>query len=143
MDPPPDFQQAFQEARKLQAQGRLREAEQLYRQLTAPGEHRETVLRALVELYLQAHRPKEVIDTLVALTEEVPDSLYYYARLASLLDGLGHTDAAIGHYPRLLKRQPELRDRSGEHRPLLHAARTPDGALVGLSRREHLYRRLR
>ncbi len=108
MNPPPDFQPAFQQARELHAQGRLREAEQLYRQLTAPGEHRERVLRALVELYMQARRPKDVIDTLVALTEEVPDSPYYYARLATVLDGLGRTDAAIEHYLRLLTRQPGM-----------------------------------
>lgn len=108
MNPLPDFKPAFQRAQELHAQGRLMEAEQAYRQLMAPGEHRETVLRTLVELYMQARRPKEVIATLVALTEEVPDSLYYYARLASLLDGLGHTEAAISHYLRLLKRQPRM-----------------------------------
>ena len=105
---PPDLQSAFQRARELHARGRLQEAEEIYRQLTAAGEHREAVLRSLVELYMQARRPQDAIDTLVALTEEVPDSLYYYARLAVLLDGLGHTDAAIGHYRRLLKRQPRM-----------------------------------
>jgi len=42
------------------------------------------------------------------LTEEVPDKLYYYARLGALLDGIGETEAAIGHYLRLLERQPGL-----------------------------------
>lgn len=108
MSPPPDFKLAFQLARELQARGRFTEAEQSYRQLTTPGEHRETVLRALVELYMEARRPGSAIDTLVALTEEVPDSLYYYARLASLLDELGRTEAAIAQYLRLLKRQPRM-----------------------------------
>ena len=100
------FQQAFERARQKHTQGRFTEAEQAYQQLANFGEQRETVLRALVELYLQTRQTSEAIDTLVALTEEVPDKLYYYARLAGLLDGLGQTDAAIGHYQRLLKRQP-------------------------------------
>ena len=92
----------------MHAQGRFTEAEQAYQQLVNSGEQRESVLRALVELYIQTRQVSEAIDTLVALTEEVPDKLYYYARLAGLLDGLGQTDAAIGHYRRLLKRQPGL-----------------------------------
>ena len=100
------FQQAFERARQKHAQGLFTEAEQAYQQLANSGEQREYVLRALVELYLQTRQVNEAIDTLVALTEEVPDKLYYYARLAGLLHGLGQTDAAIGHYQRLLKRQP-------------------------------------
>ena len=102
------FQQAFERARQKHAQGRFTEAEQAYQQLVNSGEQRESVLRAMVELYLQTRQVNEAIDTLVALTEEVPDNLYYYARLAGLLDGLGQTDAAIGHYQRLLTRQPGL-----------------------------------
>ena len=101
-----EFQQAFERARQKHAQGLFTEAEQAYQQLANSGEQREYVLRALVELYLQTRQVNEAIDTLVALTEEVPDKLYYYARLAGLLHGLGQTDAAIGHYQRLLKRQP-------------------------------------
>jgi tetratricopeptide (TPR) repeat protein len=104
----PDFASHFEHARKLHAEGRLAKAEQAYRQLLTPGKHREFVLQALTELYLQTRHPQKAIDTLVSLTEEVPDSLFYYARLASLLDGLGQTDAAISHYQRLLKRQPEM-----------------------------------
>ena len=101
-----EFQQAFERARQKHARGLFTEAEQAYQQLANSGEQREYVLRALVELYLQTRQVDKAIDTLVALTEEVPDKLYYYARLAGLLDGLGQTDAAIGHYQRLLKRQP-------------------------------------
>jgi len=108
MNSPPDFEPAFEQARKLHAKGQLAEAERAYQHLATPGEHREFVLQALVDLYVQARRPKDAIDTLVALTEEVPDSLFYYARLASLLDGLGETDAAISQFLRLLERQPDL-----------------------------------
>ena len=45
---------------------------------------------------------------LVELTTRHPDELFYYAHLATLLDRLGDTDAAIGHYIRLLARQPEM-----------------------------------
>ena len=104
-----EFKEALQRAWDLHASGRLDEAEQVYKQLSPEtSEQREAVLRALVELYLQARRPAEAIGMLVALTEEVPDRLYYYARLASLLEGLGHIEAAIDHYLRLLQRQPGM-----------------------------------
>ena len=102
-----EFDQAFRHAHELQAQGRLNEAEQAYQDLAQIPEHRETVLRSLVELYLQSRRPREAVDTLVALTETVPDQLYYNSRLAALLEGLGEVDVAISHYQRLLQRHPE------------------------------------
>lgn len=106
--PVPDFNSAFARAQKLRAEGRLAEAEQAYQQLTAAGEHRESVLGALVELYLQAQRPQEAIDTLVALTREAPDELHYYAQLSSFLESIGQTEAAIDPYLRLLQRQPGM-----------------------------------
>lgn len=45
---------------------------------------------------------------LVRATDAHPDDLFYYAHLATLLDRLGDTDAAIRHYTRLLARQPDL-----------------------------------
>lgn len=105
-----DFTQAFQYARELQARGSSRKAERKYRELLARGENRELVLRALVDLCMEMRRAGDAIAHLAALTEEVPDRLHYVARLASLLDGLGRTDEAIGHYERLLERQPDLAD---------------------------------
>jgi tetratricopeptide (TPR) repeat protein len=104
------FEQAFRHARELQFSGRHADAEHAFRALEAPGPAREAVLRALVELYTQTDRAREAIDALVALTNEVPDRLYYYARLAAVLEGLGEFDTAIGHYQRLLQRQPRLAD---------------------------------
>ena len=50
----------------------------------------------------------EAANTLLVLVKEAPDSLHYCARLATLLDGMGQTEAAIDCYSRLLARQPEL-----------------------------------
>lgn len=105
-----DFEPAFARARELHAAGHLAEAERAYRRLDIPLAHRESVLRALAELYLQAGRHRDAIATLVALTDVVPDRLRYYALLAGVLDDLGRTDEAIGHYRRLLERQPALGD---------------------------------
>ena len=107
-EPAGDFMPEFARARNLHAQGKLDEAESAYRELLLRDGPRETVLRALVELFLQTRRAREAIDTLVALTEEVPDSLYYYARLGALLEGLDEPEVAIAHYERLLKRQPGM-----------------------------------
>ncbi len=98
----------LENARKQHAAGRFAEAEAAYRSLTEQEQHREAALRGLVEIYMQSRRPAEAIDALTALTEFVPDRLYYYARLGALLDGLGRTDAAIRCYRRLLARQPAL-----------------------------------
>lgn len=110
MNASPAFEQAFERARQLHARGSLRRAERVLQELLAGGEERESVLRALAELYLVARRTDDAIAALRALTREVPDRLFYYARLASLLDGLGRTDEAIAEYRRLLARRPELAD---------------------------------
>ena len=107
---PPEFAAAFQRARELHARGSLQEAERAYKELAAAGEHREPVLRAMVELYMGSGRTGDAIAGLVDLTREVPDRLYYFALLANLLDRQGQTAAAIDHYRRLLERQPELAD---------------------------------
>jgi tetratricopeptide (TPR) repeat protein len=106
----PEFVQALEYARALQARGSLRHAERKLKGLLAQGAEREPVLRALVDLYMEARRTDEVIAHLVALTEEVPDRLYYFARLGALLDGLGRSAEAIEHYHRLLARKPDLAD---------------------------------
>jgi len=112
MNQPQDYAQALERARNLHSDGRLPEAEQAYRQLATDGEpgapHREAALKMLAELYVQSRRPEETIATLVALTEEVPDSLQYYVHLSGLLEMVGRSDVAIGHYRRLLKRQPQM-----------------------------------
>ncbi len=61
-----------------------------------------------VEALLGQGRVREAVAMLVELTARHPDELFYYAHLATLLDRLGDTDAAIGHYTRLLARQPEM-----------------------------------
>ena len=103
-----DFKRKFERAAQLHDQGKFAEAEQAYRSLLAAGEYREQVLQALVDLHMHARQVDKVIDYLVALTEEVPDRLFYFSRLGALLDGLGRTDEAIGYYLRLLARQPEM-----------------------------------
>lgn len=108
MVPSPEFESAFARARHLHAQGRLTEAERLYRQLAAPGRQREIVLNSLAELYWQARRPKELIHTLDALLTEQPDSLRYCAMLADVLDRMGRTEEALDRYRRLLLRNPRM-----------------------------------
>ena len=101
-----EFQQALEQALKLQAQGDYKAAEKAYNEMSGSSENRETVLRALVELYMEFQRPIEAIETLKDLIEEVPDSLYYYNRLAAVLEGFGQLSAAIDYYEQYLQRQP-------------------------------------
>jgi tetratricopeptide (TPR) repeat protein len=106
---PGDLAPDLERAARLHAEGRIAEAEQAWRRIAAAGPrgaaHREAALKKLVELYIDARRPKETIAALVALTEEVPDQLQYYVHLAGALETMGRSDLAIGHYRRLLERE--------------------------------------
>lgn len=103
-----EFDAVSERVRELQAEGRLDEAAQAYQELATQSEHREAALSALADLYVEARRPADAGDTLLALVEEMPDSLHYCARLATILDDAGKTGVAISLYLRLLGRQPQL-----------------------------------
>lgn len=148
--PAPAFVAAFERAREVHARGNFAEAESAYRALLRGDGPREPVLRALVELYVQGRRPGDAIDTLVALTGEVPDSIYYYARLAALLEAIEQPDAAIAHYRRLLARQPEMAAAHYNVALLYKRAKQPDQAIaayeeairLGIDRVEEVYSNL-
>lgn len=108
MNLPSDFRASLAEARDLYNEGRFLEAERIYRSLAIPGAHRAIALEALADLFLQQQRFDEALDALKTLTREDRDNLHYSAELAKLLDAIGQTDAAIGEYCRLLRRQPGL-----------------------------------
>jgi len=98
---------AFEQARRLQAAGRLGEAETAYSRLAQRTEHRDAALLALAQLYLQSRRPKDAVDMLSVLHREAPDNPSHCTRLASLLDALGDTPTAIATYERFLQRAPD------------------------------------
>lgn len=101
-----EFDTQFRAARDLHAAGKLAEAERAYRRL-ADGDQRETVLNALVDLYVQAQRPQQAIETLALLAKDAPESLFHCARLATLLQSVGLIDVAIGHYRHFLAHNPD------------------------------------
>jgi tetratricopeptide (TPR) repeat protein len=104
------FESALLSAANLLKEGKLIKAEKAYRQLLSEGEHRETVLQSLFDFYLNSGHPQQAVKTLIALIDEVPDSLTYHAHLANLLGRIGQPEVAIGFYQRLLKRRPDLAD---------------------------------
>ncbi|MFT7460292.1 MAG: tetratricopeptide (TPR) repeat protein [Planctomycetota bacterium] len=101
-----EFQQVFEQALKLRAEGDFAAAEKALKSLVVSRENREGVLRALVELYMQAQRPIETVETLKELVAQFPDSLLYCASLASALEGLGKLGTAIIVYQEFLQGQP-------------------------------------
>ncbi|MDZ7770532.1 MAG: tetratricopeptide repeat protein [Woeseiaceae bacterium] len=107
MESTDDIEAGFHRARQLHAAGRYADAERAYQQLMTPGPHREPVLAALTELYIEAGRPNEALEALTKLTELLPDRFYYLAWLATLLDQWGQTDAAIDRYREFLRRHPD------------------------------------
>lgn len=104
------FRRAFRAAQRLHQEGKLAEAEVEYRKLAKSGEHQETALQALFDLYLQAGRPQQAAEVLVALIKLAPESLTYHAHLADLMQSMGQPEVAIGFYERLLERRPDLAD---------------------------------
>lgn len=103
----PETRDTFASARQLFESGRFHEAEQALRRL-AVDENREAALTALVELYSETQQTSAVVDTLIELTELMPDKLKYFAYLGGYLDQLGQPEAAIRHYARLLSRNPGI-----------------------------------
>ena len=108
MNLPGDFQKALIEARNMCVQGKLLDAERIYRRLAAPGPHRGIALEGLAELYLRQQRLDEALSVLKDLVEHEPDSIRHCGQLASLLESFGRLGDASDAYARLLERRPDL-----------------------------------
>lgn len=91
----------------MHADGKLLEAERIYRSLASPGSHRPAVLEALADLFLHQQRFDECIQTMRALVDEQPENLHYSAQLANLLDRLGQTQLAVEAYEAFVRRTPD------------------------------------
>lgn len=104
----PDTRAAFRQAEQHRTEGRLLEAEQIYKSLTKMGESRCLALEALSELYIKQQRWDECVKTLRLLTDDDPENFQFVARLAQLLDSIGNTQLAVDAYARLLERRPDL-----------------------------------
>ena len=105
---PSDVRDALIEARHMVGQGRLLEAERIYRALGTPGPHRGIALEALAELHLHQQRLDEAHQIFRELVKDDPDSLHYCALLANFLESVGQTQDAANAYLKLIERQPDL-----------------------------------
>ncbi|TNE67510.1 MAG: sulfotransferase family protein [Alphaproteobacteria bacterium] len=105
---PTMFQQQFRAAQTLHRQGRLRDAEAAYKALLAYVPARETVLRAMVQLYLDAGHAGPAINVLTALTDIAPGNPAYPDTLAGLYGETGQIAEAITTYRALLARHADL-----------------------------------
>ena len=90
------------------AEGRILEAESIYRSLAASGTSRPFALEALAEIYWNQGRADESIEASKELTATDPNNLHYCAELARRLDSVGRTAEAIEEYQRLLRDNPEF-----------------------------------
>ena len=107
MELPPDLREALIEANNMLVQGRVLDAERILRRLAEAGSFRHLPLEALADLYLQQRRLEECVSTLTELTRIDSTNTNYSAKLTTLLDSLGQTDAAIEEFARLLEHRPD------------------------------------
>ncbi len=91
-----------------------------------------------VERLIDRGRVQEAVAMLVRSTDAHPDELFYYAHLATLLDRLGDTDAAIGHYTRLLARQPNMASAYFNVALLYRKVKRHDDAIAAYEKAIHL-----
>jgi tetratricopeptide (TPR) repeat protein len=105
---PSDVRDALIEARTMAVQGRLLDAERIYRSLAGDRNHKGLALEALSDLYLQQQRMDEAHGILETLVQENPDSLHYCGVLAGFLDAAGQVQDAVDEYQRFIERNPDV-----------------------------------
>jgi tetratricopeptide (TPR) repeat protein len=105
-----EFRQALANARNLQAQGQLREAETAYRGLLSGRPEDEAVLKAMVELYGQVNFLDGIRGGLQRLITTCPDKREYYEQLSRFHDQQGQSGAAIDALRRYLARHADHAD---------------------------------
>src|ERR1700683_5512969 len=105
------FDQAMQTARRLVAEGKLAEAEALYRRiLTAVGDH-PLVLNALGAVLGQAGKLQQAGEVLTRATRADPNFADAWANLANVAEQTNNPDAAMV----ALRRAIELRAGVGSY----------------------------
>jgi Flp pilus assembly protein TadD len=109
------FEQAMTTARRLHVEGKLAEAESLYRQVLAAAPDHPAVLNALGTVLGQAGKLKQAGDILSRATRSDPQFADAWANLAKVYEQTDNPDAAI----MALRRAIELRgDVGAYHRRL-------------------------
>lgn len=106
IEPIPD--KALESASRLLSEGKVDEAAEVFKQLTANKKYREPALVTLTQLYTQTGQADNAIAALIVLNDEHPYNFLYCTRLAILLEDVGDLDGAIQRYERLLQHQPQL-----------------------------------
>lgn len=107
-----DFERGYAAAQALHGEGKFAEAEKAYRALLevhgGNAAARETLLRALANLYWRAGELQPAVDTLAALMKLAPDNPTYYWDLATVLQAAGQPEKAADQYRRLIERRPDF-----------------------------------
>jgi tetratricopeptide (TPR) repeat protein len=108
MNDPDQLAQEFSKAQSLHGQGRLPEAEAVFRRLLDADYQAGHVLQSLAQLYMQSGRLEEAAKCLQQLVDTAPDKISYYDLLADLFTQMGRMDEAIACYQRFLQSRPDV-----------------------------------
>ena len=102
------FDLVLNNAVRLHEQGRLDEAEAMYRQLLEISPEHTDVLHLLGMLALQRKSFDSAIDLLYKAVRLAPEAVAYEFTLAQALQDAGHPKEALEHYNSVLKKDATL-----------------------------------
>lgn len=96
----------IQRAQQYHQAGRLKDAEEAYRELLSIDPANLLALQGLTELNLQTNRPQSAVETLNRIIAIEPEKLHWRDHLAHLLGTMGHLDEAADCYKDFVISQP-------------------------------------
>ncbi|MDH3580664.1 MAG: sulfotransferase [Hyphomicrobiales bacterium] len=104
---PTEHQHIFQEAYRLRNAGKLREAEQCYRQVLKKDPQCSYALLSIGLLLLSAEQPADAYDYFKQAVALDPDKAHYWVAFGRCLKDLGQVQAAVVAFRRALAQAPE------------------------------------
>lgn len=126
--------EAFEVAMRLHRQGRLREAEHIYRQILAQDPNEPDALQLLGLIAHDQGRSSEAVELIGRAIAINPSVAAYHNNLGIALRGAGNAEAATDVYRRAIQLQPDYADAHYNLANLLHARGRTDEAIISYRR---------
>ena len=129
-----DFAQAFQHALALHREGKLEEADEIYRRVLAADPANATAFHLSGLVAYKTGRHQAAIDLIERAIAEDPRPAEYYANLGNVLKDSGRREDAIAAYKQALARNPDFVAAHNNLGVMLQEQGEPDAALPHFER---------